>query len=146
MFFVGKMCSVFKVSRAGFYKWTISSLLNRSIENQIIEAEVLLAFENSKKIYGSPRITLELRKKSIRISRPRVARIMRKAKLRSIVKKKFKVTTDSIHKLPVPNNVLDRDFKPGILGAVWGSDITYIRTRQGWLYLTTVIEKSLAGH
>ncbi|WP_316820295.1 IS3 family transposase [Pedobacter gandavensis] len=88
------MCSVFRVSRAGFYKWTISSPSNRSIENQMIEAEVLQDFENSKKIYGSLRITLELRKKAIRISRPRVARIMRKAKLRSIVKKKFKVTTD----------------------------------------------------
>ena len=78
----------------------------------MIEAEVLQAFENSKKIYGSPRITLELRKKAIKVSRPRVARIMRKAKLRSIVKKKFKVTTDSSHKFPVPDNVLDRDFKP----------------------------------
>jgi putative transposase len=140
MFLVGKMCSVFKVSRAGFYKWTISSPSNRSIENQLIESEVLQAFENSKKIYGSPRITLELRKKAIKVSRPRVARIMRKAKLRSIVKKKFKVTTDSSHKFPVPDNVLDRDFKPGILGSVWVSDITYIRTRQGWLYLTTVID------
>ncbi|WP_231634953.1 IS3 family transposase [Pedobacter sp. PACM 27299] len=65
---------------------------------------------------------------------------MRKAKLRSIVKKKFKVTTDSSHKFPVPDNVLDRDFKPGISGAVWVSDITYIRTRQGWLYLTTGID------
>jgi len=106
----------------------------------MIEAEVLQAFENSKKIYGSPRVTLELRKKAIKVSRPRVARIMRKAKLRSIVKKKFKVTTDSSHKFPVPENVLGRDFKPGILGTVWVSDITYIRTRQGWLYLTTVID------
>ena len=77
------MCSVFKVSRGGFYKWTISSPSKRSIENQILEAEVLQAFENSKKIYGSPRITLELRKKDIKISRPRVARMMRKAKLSS---------------------------------------------------------------
>lgn len=56
------------------------------------------------------------------------------------MKKKFKVTTDSNHKFPVPENLLERDFKPGILGAVWVSDITYIRTRQGWLYLTTVID------
>lgn len=134
------MCSVFKVSRGGFYKWTISSPSKRSIENQILETEVLQAFENSKRIYGSPRITLELRKKNIKISRPRVARMMRKAKLRSVVKKKFKITTDSSHKFPVPENVLDRDFKPGVLGAVWVSDITYIRTKKGWLYLTTVID------
>lgn len=134
------MCSVFKVSRGGFYKWTISGPSKRSIENQILETEVLQAFENSKKIYGSPRITLELRKKDIKISRPRVARMMRKAKLRSIVKKKFKITTDSSHKFPVPENVLDRNFKPGVLGVVWVSDITYIRTKKGWLYLTTVID------
>lgn len=106
----------------------------------MLDIEILAAFENSKKIYGSPRITMELNKKDIKVSRPRVARMMRRARLRSIVKKKFKVTTNSGHKFPVPENILDRDFKPGILGAVWVSDITYIRTRQGWLYLTTVID------
>lgn len=134
------MCSVFKVSRGGFYKWTLSSPSKRIIENQILEAEVLKIFENSKKTYGSPRITLELHKKDIKVSRPRVARMMRKAKLRSIVKKKFKITTDSSHKFTIAENVLNRDFKPGIMGAVWVSDITYIRTKKGWLYLTTVID------
>jgi putative transposase len=134
------MCSVLKVSRGGFYKWTVSTPSKRSIENQKLEAGVLQAFENSKKIYGIPRITLALHKKDIKISRPRVARIMRKAELGSIVKKKFKITTDSSHKFPVPENVLDLDFKPGVLSAVWVSDITYIRTKKGWLYLTTVID------
>lgn len=140
LFPVGKMCLVLKVSRGGFYTWLKSVPSNRNIENQILENEILKAFENSKKIYGSPRITQELHKKNIKVSRPRVARMMRKANLRSIVKKKFKVTTDSNHKFPVPENKLDRDFKPGTLGAVWVSDITYIKTKQGWLYLTTVID------
>ena len=134
------MCSLFKVSRGGFYLWMKGIPSNRSIENQMLDIEILAAFEKSKKIYGSPRITRELLKKNINVSRVRVARMVKKAKLRSIVKKKFKVTTDSTHKFPVPENILDRDFKPGILGAVWVSDITYIRTRQGWLYLTTVID------
>ena len=60
------MCSVLKVSRGGFYKWTVSTPSKRSIENQKLKAEVLQAFENSKKIYGSPRITLALRKKDIK--------------------------------------------------------------------------------
>jgi len=106
----------------------------------MLALEILEAFVNSKKIYGSPRITPELHKKNISVSRVRVARMMKRAKLRSIVKKKFKVTTDSNHKFPVPENKLDRDFKPGILGAAWVSDITYIRTKKGWLYLTTVID------
>jgi putative transposase len=140
LFPVGKMCLVLKISRGGFYTWLKSVPSIRNIENKILETEILQAFENSKKIYGSPRITQELRKKNIKVSRPRVARMMKKANLRSIVKKKFKVTTDSNHKFPVPENKLDRDFKPGTLGAVWVSDITYIKTKQGWLYLTTVID------
>lgn len=140
IFAVGKMCSVFKVSRGGFYTWLKNIPSNRSIENQMLSTEILAAFVGSKKIYGSARITQELLKKNIKVSRPRVARMMKKASLRSVVKKKFKITTDSSHKFSVPENVLDRDFKPGILSAVWVSDITYIRTRQGWLYLTTVID------
>ncbi|WGQ09925.1 IS3 family transposase [Pedobacter gandavensis] len=140
IFPVEKMCTVFKVSRGGFYAWMKSIPSNRSIENQMLDLEILEAFVNSKKIYGSPRITRELHKKNIKVSRVRVARMMKRAKLRSIVKKKFKVTTDSSHKFPVPENILDRDFKPGILGAAWVSDITYIRTKKGWLYLTTVID------
>lgn len=66
MFLVEKMCSLFKVSRGGFYKWTISSPSKRSIENQILETEVLQAFENSKRIYGSPRITLNSVKKILK--------------------------------------------------------------------------------
>jgi transposase InsO family protein len=110
------------------------------MENQMLEQEVRLAFQNSKSIYGSPRITQVLNKKQIKVSLPRMARIMRKVHLRSIVKKKFKVTTDSGHKFPIPENKLDRKFKPGNLGAVWVSDLTYIRTKQGWMYLTTVID------
>jgi len=106
----------------------------------MLEQEILDAFQNSKSIYGSPRITQVLNSKQIKVSRPRVARMMKKARLRSIVKKKFRVTTDSSHKFAIPENRLDRDFKPGTLGAAWVSDITYIGTKQGWLYLTTVID------
>lgn len=134
------MCSVFKVSRSGFYRWINSSPSNRAIDNEFLEKEIRLSFLNSKKIYGSPRITMELKQRNIKVSRPRVARIMQKMNLRSVVKKKFNTTTDSSHKFPVPENKLDRNFKPGTLGAAWVSDITYIRTKQGWLYLTTVID------
>ncbi|MGY4384299.1 transposase InsO family protein [Pedobacter sp. UYP24] len=113
------MCSVFRVSRGGYYAWMKGVPSNRSVENQKLDIAILEAFVNSKKTYGSPRITRELHKKNIKVSRVRVARMMTKAKLRSIVKKKFKVTKDSTHKFPVPENILDRDFKPGVLGAVW---------------------------
>jgi len=134
------MCTVFKVSKGGFYTWLKRTPSGRSTENQMLEQEIRKTFQESKGSYGSPRITKALNEKSIKVSRPRVARIMKKIHLRSIVKKKFKVTTDSNHKFTVPGNKLDRNFKTGILGAVWVSDITYIRTKQGWLYLTTVID------
>jgi putative transposase len=140
MFSVGKMCSVFNVSRGGYYTWLKRVPSKRSAENQMLEQEILEAFQNSKSRYGSPRITKVLNKKMIKVSRPRVARIMKKRHLRSVVKKKFKVTTDANHKFTVPENKLDRNFKPGTLGAAWVSDITYIKTKQGWLYLTTVID------
>lgn len=84
------MCSVFKVSRSGFYRWLKSGPSKRSIENELIECEMMQIFEKSKKTYGSPRITIELNKNNIKVSRPRIARMMQKAKLRSIVKKDLK--------------------------------------------------------
>lgn len=131
---------MFKVSRAGYYGWLRSTPSKRLKENQVIEQQIVEAFTDSKRLYGSPRIARVLNRKGIKVSRPRVARMMRQAGLRSVVKKKFKVTTDSNHKFAVPENKLDRDFKPGTLGATWVSDITYIKTKQGWLYLTTVID------
>jgi putative transposase len=129
-----------KVSRGGFYSWLNGTPSNWSMENQMLEREILEAFQDNKSIYGSPRITQVLHRKQIKVSRPRVARMMRKAHLRSIVTKKFRVTTDSSHKFTIPENKLDRNFKPGTLGTVWVSDITYIGTQQGWQYLTTVID------
>lgn len=134
------MCKLFKVSRSGFYAWLNSSPSNRSVENRQLTDQIVKAHHNSKKIYGSPRITIELNNQGIKVSRPRVARLMKKAKIRSIVKKKFKVTTDSRHQYPIVENKLDRQFKPEKTGTAWVSDITYIKTKQGWLYLTIVLD------
>ncbi|QNT15664.1 IS3 family transposase [Empedobacter stercoris] len=90
--------------------------------------------------YGSPRIAKELESLGIKVSKQRVARLMKKHALRSILKRKFKVTTDSSHKYPVVENHLNRNFTVEKPNSAWVSDITYIRTKQGWLYLTTVID------
>lgn len=134
------MCQVFEVSRSGFYSWQKSAESNRAIENQMLTEQILKTYQDSKKIYGSPKIAKELNNRGIRVSRPRVARLMVKAHLKSIVKKKFKVTTDSKHKYPVVENILNRQFYPERTGMVWVSDITYIKTKQGWLYLTMVLD------
>ncbi|WP_232335713.1 IS3 family transposase [Mucilaginibacter arboris] len=139
-FTIGKMCKMFKVSRSGYYSWLCSNLSLRDNDNQNLTGHILKVHADSKGTYGSPRIAMELNRQGIKVSRPRVARLMQKAKIQSIIKNKFIATTDSTHKFAIVENKLERNFKPGTTGAVWVSDITYIKTRQGWLYLTTVLD------
>lgn len=94
----------------------------------------------SKATYGSPRITKELNVRGFKASRPRVARIMKQAKLRAVWPRKYVVTTDSKHKYPIVENKLNRDFTAQRKAQIWVSDITYIRTQAGWLYLTIIID------
>ncbi len=102
--------------------------------------EIKTIFKESKQIYGSPRITIELERQGHNVSRPKVARLMKQLGLKSKVKKKYRVTTDSNHKFPIAPNLVKRDFTPDRINKVWVSDITYIRTKQGWLYLTVIID------
>ena len=134
------MCKVLKVSKSGYYKWLKSRPSKRYIENQALMKQIREIHNRSKQTYGSPRITHELLDCRVKVSRPRVARLMKKAGIRSKMRKKYVVTTNSKHKFPIADNLLDRDFKVGEIGRVWVSDITYIPTAQGWLYLTTVID------
>lgn len=134
------MCKVLKVSKSGYYKWVKSSPSKRFMENQQLTEQIRQIHRLSKQTYGSPRIAEVLHDRSCKVSRQRVARLMRKAGIRSKVCKKYVVTTDSKHKFPVAENLLDRNFKVGNIGQVWVSDITYIPTKEGWLYLTTVID------
>ena len=96
--------------------------------------------ELTDKTYGSPRMTDDLHDEGFKVSRPRVARLMRKHGIRAQTKRKFKVTTDSDHDYPLSPNRLNRDFSADRFGAVWTSDITYIRTGEDWLYLTVVMD------
>ncbi len=90
--------------------------------------------------YGAPRIKVELLKKGHRVSRPRVARIMRTNNLIARRKRKFRFTTDSAHDCPIAPNILNQDFTVSRENQVWVSDMTYIRTKQGWMYLTVIID------
>jgi putative transposase len=141
MFPIGKMSKVLEVSRSSYYHWLSSEPSARSVENRKLTDEIGRIHAQSRQIYGSPRITAELNAGSKKASRPRVARLMQKAGIRSKLTKKYRVaTTDSKHGFFIAPNLLDRDFKVGRIGKVWVSDITYIPTAQGWLYLTTVID------
>jgi len=134
------MCKVLKASKSGYYKWVKSSPSKRFKENQELTEQIRQIHQLSKQTYGSPRITQTLRDRSCKVSRQRVARLMQKAGIRSKMRKKYVATTDSKHTYRVAENLLDRNFKVGNIGQVWVSDITYIPTKQGWLYLTTVID------
>ncbi len=113
----------------------------RVMENIDLTICIRELYAKSRSTYGSPRIAKELKAQRVVVSRPRVARLMRCAGLRSIVSRKYRVaTTDSKHGFLVVDNLLNRDFQVGIAGRAWVSDLTYIRTTEGWLYLTTVID------
>ncbi len=139
MFTIGKLCKVFKVSRSGYYTWLNSSLSLTANESQRLANQILIIYADSNSNYGRPRIAKELNSRGIKVSRPRVLRLMKKAKIRSVIKRKFRATTDSVHKFAIVENKLECNFKPSTTSIVWVSDITYIKIRQGWLYLTTVI-------
>lgn len=138
---IEKMCHALKVSRSGYYDWLHRKPSARILETQKAKEMIKTIYKKSKGRYGSPKITEELRSRGLKLSRPRVARLMRSEGIKSIVHKKYKVvTTDSKHHYPIAYNYLNRNFKVQRPGKVWVSDITYIRTDQGWVYLTIIMD------
>ncbi len=109
-------------------------------EDEWLLGEIKLVYLESKRRYGSPRIHRTLRRRDIRCGQKRVARLMRKHGLRARRRRRFKATTDSKHTLPVAENVLERQFEVAVPDASWAADITYVWTRQGWLYLAVVMD------
>ena len=134
------MCKVLQVSKSGYYKWLNRTPSNRAIKNAFLIKEIYRIYNLSKCRYGSPRITKELNIQGAKASRPLVAKLMHIENIRSIIRKKYRVTTNSNHKYPFVENKLMQQFAVKEKNDVWVSDITYVRTKQGWLYLTTVID------
>ena len=134
------MCKVLQVSKSGYYKWLGKVPSKRELRINALTIQIKNVYQESKGRYGSPRITKELNIQGIKASKVLVARLMQQQHLKSIVRKKYKVTTDSSHKYPVVENILNREFITEEENKVWVSDITYIGTGQGWLFLTTVID------
>lgn len=140
LFRVEKMCRVLKVSRSGYYGWLKRPESRRSQENRFLLWEIKVVHERNRKTYGSPRVTAELRAQGVVCSENRVARLMRVNGIRAKTKRKFKATTDSKHRLPVAPNLLERQFSVDHPNQVWLSDITYVWTAEGWLYLAGVLD------
>lgn len=134
---VSQACRVLQVSRSGYYA------AKRHAEKPVICAasvQVKAAFAANQRCYGSRRIVDELKAQGIVMGRYKVRRLMREAELKPVWKKKFVNTTDSKHNLPVADNLLNRQFNPAEPNQAWVSDITYIRTQTGWLYLAAVMD------
>jgi transposase InsO family protein len=134
------MCKVFQVTKSSYYRWLKEGPSDRWQENEKLLVEIMDIFDETDSTYGSPRMTGELRARGWIVGKNRVANMMRGADLRARKPKRFKVTTDSKHNYPVAPNLLDQEFHATRPGEIWVSDITYVRTRQGWLYLTVIID------
>ena len=138
---LGEMCSVLDVSVSGYRSWKRGGKPDRK---RLTDAQMLALIQSIhtelKGAYGSPRMVRELRGRGFPASKPRVERLMRENDIRARHKRRYKVTTDSKHNLPVAPNLLDRNFTPTGPNLAWTSDITYLWTDEGWLYLAIVLD------
>lgn len=140
IFPVKKMAEVLKISRSRYYSWLTSPLSERTRRDGDLVERIKDIFEDSRQTYGSPRVHRDLKEEGIRCSRNRVARLMRRNGIKARQKRKFKATTDSEHDYPVAVNLVGREFMVEAPNKVWVSDITYIWTMEGWLYLCIVLD------
>lgn len=139
-FRIRTMCRVLQVSRSGYYESLSRPLSAHCIEDDNLRPQIKAAFKKGRKNYGTRRIKDELQKQETRASRRRIGRLMREDDLKVQTKRKFKVTTDSKHDKPIAPNLLEREFTVSTPDTVYVGDITYIPTREGWLYLAVVID------
>ena len=138
---VNLMCGALSVSRSGFYAWAARGGVSRcTLSNRALDKRIATIFEVHKARYGAPRITDQLHDEGVACSENRVARRMRILQLRAIQAKKFKVTTDSKHTKPVAPDLVEQDFSADAPNQKWTSDISYVWTDEGWLYLAVVMD------
>jgi putative transposase len=134
-------CAALGVSASGYYAWRGRKPSQRSIANQGLLHDILRIYLGSGRRYGSRKVYRELKREGQKVSKARIEKLMKANDLSSITRKRVRIkTTDSNHNLPVAANVIDRNF--GTLGPneKWVSDITYVPTSEGWLYLAIVLD------
>jgi putative transposase len=137
---VALLCRVLKVSRSGYYAWHKRPAATRTVQDQRLALEVAAIHAHSRGRYGSPRVHAELRERGQRIARKRVARLMRAAGLRGRERRRFRCTTDSKHQMAIKGNLLARRFAVAAPNTGWVTDITYLWTLEGWLYLAVILD------
>ena len=139
-FSIRLMCKLLSVSVSGYYAWKDRAPSARNERDRYLASKIKYIFDDEKSRAGAPRITRRLIKEGESVGKQRVARIMRESGLRAKASRKYKATTNSNHKLPVAPNLLQQDFSAYKANTKWVSDITYIWTEEGWLYLAVVLD------
>jgi transposase InsO family protein len=137
---INLMCRVLNVSRSGYYGWLDRPPNERAKANTLLDEQIKRVFRRHERRYGAPRIARDLQDEVIPCSRSRVARRMRSLGLRALQSRKFKVTTDSNHDMPVAKDLINQDFSASAANEKWCGDITYIWTDEGWLYLAVMMD------
>jgi len=132
---IAMVCGILKVSKSGYYKWLNRKPSKRVLEEGRLEVEIKAAHKRTRETYGPERLQHELKDKGVSVGICRIRRIRKKLGIRCKQRRKFKATTDSKHALPVAENLLNQQFEVTRPNEVWLSDITYIPTEEGWLYL-----------
>jgi transposase InsO family protein len=140
-FGLDEMCRVLDVSESGYRSWRQGG---KPYRKRLTDAQMLTLIRaihaEVKGSYGSPRMVRELRARGYPAGKDRVERLMAENGIRAKHKRRYKVTTDSKHNLPIAPNLLERDFSPQAPNQVWTTDITYLWTDEGWLYLAIVLD------
>jgi transposase InsO family protein len=139
-FRVQKMADALGVTRSAYYAWKKRGESQRSKENNRLLGQIRVLHARSHEIYGSRRITVDLRNDGQLCGKNRIARLMRQASIVSRMRRKFRVTTHSKHSFPKAANLVRQNFSTDKPNRLWVSDITYIWTKEGWLYLAVIID------
>jgi len=132
------LCRVCNVARSGFYDWLRRKPSRRAKEDERLKIAIKAVHNRTRKSYGARRLQAELAADGFQAGRDRIIRLRKELDIHCIQKRKFKATTNSKHTLPVSKNLLNQNFNPSAPNQVWVTDITYIPTREGWLYLAGV--------
>lgn len=134
------LCSAMRVSPGGYYSWRRRPESPRCRRDRQLLVAIRASYERSRRVYGSPRVLLDLRDTGETTSRKRIARIMQGNGLVAVQRRRFRATTMSGHSYPVQTNLLERNFTAAAPNRVWLGDITYIATEEGWLYLAALLD------
>ncbi|MDQ3398718.1 MAG: IS3 family transposase, partial [Deinococcota bacterium] len=137
---VSLMAQVLAVAVSGFYDWLKRGKSKRAKEDEKLTEKIVMFHCGSRFTYGSPRIHKDLKATGYNVGRKRVARLMKAAGLRGKTKRRFKTTTISMHQRPRAENLLKQNFEVAATNSVWASDITYVATGEGWLYLAVTLD------